>query len=117
MGNFKYKYRDRVCPGGWPILILTFTLIAGPSILVFIFTCYGIGGLYGTFFLGIPYLISLCNSLRVLINVTQTDPGIIPKLRSQNINYNRNYSVAYREANELNFDENKSAAANFFSLG
>lgn len=105
-----------MCPSGWAVLIATFIMIGGPSALVFIFSCHAIGGWYGTFFLGIPYLMSCANTLRILLNVALTDPGIIPKIRSSSINYNRNYSVSYREKDELKVDACKTGAANFFSL-
>ena len=91
-----------MCPSGWPALIVTFILIGVPSLMVFIFTCHIIGGWYGTFLLGFPYLASMANTLRNLLNVALTDPGIIPKIRSENINYNRTYQVDYRETDELN---------------
>ena len=69
-----------------------------------------------TALLDILYLASLANVLRTLFLTAFTDPGIIPKIRSSEINYNRTYSVAYRSPDEIDYDHEKSAGANFFAL-
>ena len=65
---------------------------------------YGIAGWYGTVLLGLPYLASLLNVLRNLYLCAMTEPGIIPKVRSQEINYNKTYFVAYRSADEIQYN-------------
>jgi hypothetical protein len=64
------------------MLIMTYVLILIPSTPVLVFTCYGIGGWPGSVFIGIPYLISVVNTIRLVMKVALTDPGIIPKLKS-----------------------------------
>ena len=98
------------------MLILTYILVLFPSVPVLIFTTYGIGGWIGSVFLGIPYLISMVNSIRLVMQVALTDPGIIPKLKSSEINYNKTYNVLYRNTEELTKDDNISEGRNFFSL-
>ena len=65
---------------------------------------YGIAGWWGTVLLGLPYLASLLNVLRNLYLCAMTEPGIIPKVRSQEINYNKTYFVAYRSADEIQYN-------------
>ena len=64
------------------MLIMTYVLILIPSTPVLVFTCYGIGGWAGSVFIGIAYLISVVNTIRLVMKVALTDPGIIPKLKS-----------------------------------
>jgi len=98
------------------MLIMTFVLILGPSTPVLIFTCYGIGGWAGSVFIGIPYFLSIFNTLRLVVMVAVTEPGIIPKLKSPEINYNKSHNVFYRKKEELTKDDTKSPGANFFAL-
>ena len=105
-----------MCPAGWPNLIMTYVLIIVPSFPVLVWTCYGIGGWAGSVFLGIPYFLSAFNTIRLVMKVALTDPGILPKLKSSQINYNKTHSVMYRKAEELSWDNTKSSGSNFFTL-
>jgi len=46
------------------------------------------------------YFASLANNLRVLYMCAAVEPGIIPKIRSKAVNYQRQYQVTYREAED-----------------
>ena len=46
-------------------------------------------GVVGGIFFDIVYLISFGNVLRVLYLCSRTEPGIIPKIRSKQIEYNK----------------------------
>ena len=52
----------------------------------------------GGAFLALFYFISLANVLRVLYLCASVEPGILPKLSSKVINYDRPYKVAYDPA-------------------
>ena len=55
---------------------------------------------WGTLF-GIFYMTSFVNVLRVLYLCSRTEPGIIPKLRSKQINYNKKYRVTYKTPEQV----------------
>ena len=46
-------------------------------------------------------MVSFINVLRVLYLCSRTEPGIIPKLRSKQINYNKKYHVTYKAPEEI----------------
>ena len=68
-------------------------------------------------------MISFVNVLRVLYLCSRTEPGIIPKLRSKQINYNKKYRVTYKTPEEVMDDYQKqrgtrtgiTAVESFFS--
>ena len=65
-------------------------------------TCsnYGIGEWVGVIFLGIVECLPLANTLRMFILCSYTEPGVIPKVRSDKIDYNKSHYVAYRNPAE-----------------
>ena len=81
-----------------------------------------LGPIGGTIFL-IFYLISLINTLRMLYLCGRTEPGFIPKIRSKQIDYNKQYRILYKTPDEIMEDvamksekqENFSAVEAFFS--
>jgi hypothetical protein len=77
-------------------------MITVPSLLLISFALYNIGGYPGLIIIGIGYLGSLFNVLRMCIKVSFTDPGIIPKVKSDLINYSvSNQHVSFREGVEI----------------
>ena len=68
-------------------------------------------------------MVSFINVLRVLYLCSRTEPGIIPKLRSKQINYNKKYNVTYKTPEEIMNDFKKqkntqssiTAVESFFS--
>jgi palmitoyltransferase ZDHHC9/14/18 len=91
-------------------------MIGIPSALTLGFTFYQTAGVAYLIIGGLFYFASVFNSLRCLVLCAITDPGILPKIPSSDVNYNRNYHVAYRDIDEIQQDENKSIGANFFTL-
>ena len=71
----------------------------------------------GGSFIFLLYGASLFNSLRFLYNCATIEPGIIPKIRSKSVNYQRGYKVAYREEEEtVVADGSLSQVEIYFSL-
>lgn len=61
---------------------------------------YEIGGWVAIVFLNIPYLLPVLNTLRFFMLCTYTEPGVIPKVRSAKIDYNKTHYVSYRTGQE-----------------
>lgn len=95
-GKMKYLGKDKVCPPDWPTSILAFIMILFPSIFVLIFTAFGLGGKIGGVFIDLLYVLSLLNLLRIHHLCRNTEPGILPRIRSKKIDYNKTYNVKYR---------------------
>lgn len=100
-GKMKYLGKDRVCPVDWPISMLTFAMIVVPSLFVLVFTIFRLCGYIGGAFLAAFYLVSLLNLLRIHHNCRNTEPGILPNIRSKRIDYNKSYNVRYRKLGEI----------------
>ncbi len=79
------------------------------------FSNFRIAEWYGTVFIGILELCFIGNAVRFFVLATYTDPGILPAVRSQKINYNRDYLVKYMSLDELSITDINPAEA-FFSL-
>ena len=103
-GKMRYLSKDRVCPVDWKVTILTSALIGVPSIFCLVFTCFSLCGKIGGWFLAAVYLISLCNLFRIHHLCRVTEPGILPRIRSKLIDYNKTYFCKYRTPGEI-FDE------------
>lgn len=88
-GNMRYLGKDRVCPVDWGISLLAFFMIVIPSLFVLIFSIFGLCGYIGGSFLAIFYVASLLNLLRIHHHCRNTEPGIIPNIRSKRIDYNK----------------------------
>ena len=73
-------------------------MILIPSGIVATVTNWSLTGWIGCWFLGAVYLVSVVNTIRILFLCAMTEPGIIPKIRSKEINYNQAYTVKYKEA-------------------
>lgn len=95
-GNMKYLGKDRVCPAEWPMTIMTTMFIIVPTVFVTCFTSFGLGGMIGGWFIAAAYLLSFLNLLRIHHNCRNTEPGILPRIRSKKIDYNKTYYVRYR---------------------
>jgi hypothetical protein len=65
------------------------------------FSFYQTAGWAYLIFGGLFYFASVFNSLRCLVLCAITDPGILPKIPSSDVNYNRSYHVAYRDIDEI----------------
>ena len=57
-------------------------MISGPTAFFLIVVCINIADYVGLILIGIPYFVSWLNSLRLIVKVASTDPGIIPKFKS-----------------------------------
>jgi hypothetical protein len=88
-GKMRYLGKDRVCPVDWPMSMVSFTMIIVPSTFVLIYSVFGLCGYIGGSFLAILYLISLLNLLRIHHHCRNTEPGILPNIRSKRIDYNK----------------------------
>ena len=89
MGNTRFRGGDRIYPSNFCFVFVTALMIAIPSAIVGVLTNYALTGWVGCWFLGIAYFISTFNTLRVLHLCSSTEPGIIPKIRSKEIAYNK----------------------------
>lgn len=121
MGNTKYIGGDRIVPSNNCFTLFTSLLIIGPSVFSMTFVNYSLlGWIGGTFFL-IFYLVSFINTLRILYLCSRTEPGIIPKIRSKQIEYNKQYRVTYKSPDKImeEFEEqsvlNKSPGKAFYT--
>ena len=97
----KYLGADRVWPPDWAMSLLTVFLILVPSLFVLVITTFKLCGKIGGWFLAIPYGLSLLNLLRIHHNCRNTEPGIVPNIRSKKIDYNKSYTVRYRSLTEI----------------
>ena len=63
-------------------------------------------------------MVSFINVLRVLYLCSRTEPGIIPKLRSKQINYNKKYHVTYKTPEEVmnDFKQQKNAQSSITAV-
>ena len=57
-------------------------------------------GWAGGVFICLAEAASLYITIRSLYLCATVEPGIIPKIRSKTVNYQKTYKVAYREADE-----------------
>lgn len=57
-------------------------------------------GIVGAILLGLAFLLPLVNTIRMFTACTYTEPGIIPRVRSAKIDYNKTHYVAYRQPEE-----------------
>ena len=58
-------------------------------ILIYDYRSYTLLGWVGGTFFDIAYIVSFGNVLRILYLCSRTEPGIIPKIRSKQIEYNK----------------------------
>ena len=101
MGNAKYRGGDKIYPSNFCFVFVTGLMIFVPSMIVATVTNWSLVGWVACWFLGAFYLVSMINALRILILCSTTEPGIIPKIRSKEINYNLLYRVKYKEPDQL----------------
>ena len=94
-GNALYRGKDRIRPANWQYLIATVLMIVIPSFPTLCIIPFMLLGWIGGTFLALLYLVSLANVLRILYQCASIEPGILPKLSSKIINYDRPYKVAY----------------------
>lgn len=97
----KYLGNDKVCPPDWLCSVVTIFMIVLPSLFVGIFTIFQLCGKVGGAILVVLYGISLLNLLRIHHLCRNTEPGIVPNIRSKRIDYNKQYYVKYRELNDV----------------
>ena len=89
MGNTRYIGGDRIVPSNNCFAILTALLIIVPSLFAMTYVSYELLGWIGGTFFDIAYIVSFGNVLRILYLCSRTEPGIIPKIRSKQIEYNK----------------------------
>jgi hypothetical protein len=58
------------------------------------------GGILGMILLDAIFLLPLVNTIRMFVLCTYTEPGIIPRVRSSKIDYNKTHYVSYRTGDE-----------------
>ena len=76
-------------------------------------------GWVGGAFIALFYLGSFLNTMRMLYLCATVEPGIIPKIRTKSVNYQRTYKVSYRDEDDLgplSAQQNLSPVETFFSL-
>ena len=124
MGNTKYISGDKIVPSNNFFAVFTSLLIILPSGFAMSYVSYSLlGWVFGIFF-DLFYLVSFLNTLRILYLCSRTEPGIIPKIRSKQIDYNKQYRVTYKTPDTImeEFKEqskqqnNQTAVQAFFSM-
>ena len=82
MGALTYKGKDRICHPCESICSFASSafLIILPSLGCLVFTVMEIGPLPVVILVFLFYTLSLVNSVRLLVKVAFTDPGIIPRV-------------------------------------
>jgi len=120
-GKMRYLSADRVCPAEWPASIITFFLIVIPSGFVLVYTIFELCGKIGGWFLAAFYLLCVLNLIRLHHHCRNTEPGVIPNIRSKRIDYNKQYFIRYRDLDaiykefESNQPRSEQVAKAFFS--
>lgn len=97
MGNARYLGGDRIRPVNWCFTIVTAFMIILPSIGALTIVPIDLVGWAGGIFICIVEAVSLFAAMRALYLCATVEPGIIPKIRSKIVNYQRTYRVTYRE--------------------
>jgi hypothetical protein len=99
MGALTYKGKDRICHPCESICSFASSafLIILPSLGCLVFTVMEIGPLPVVILVFLFYTLGLVNSVRLLVKVAFTDPGIIPRVKNSAIDYEKKYKVRYRE--------------------
>ena len=111
MGALTYRGKDRICHPCDSLCSFTLSLllIVIPSFACLAITVRGLGPLPLSIPVGIVYTISLVNSVRLIVKVAFTDPGIIPRVQNSAIDYEQVYKVSFRE-------RDVSSVAEFYDL-
>lgn len=99
-GKMKYIGKDKVIPKDICVTSILWVVILLPALFVMSYTNYSIGGWWGLPFIDILFLVPLVNTLRLYLMCSYTEPGIIPRVRSTKIDYNKTHYVAYRIGDE-----------------
>jgi len=97
----KYLGSDKVCPPDWLCSAGTALMIVVLSTFVCAFTIFQLCGKIGGAILAVFYIINTLNLLRVHHLCRNTEPGIVPNIRSKRIDYNKQYYITYREINDV----------------
>ncbi|CDW85688.1 dhhc-type zinc finger family protein [Stylonychia lemnae] len=95
IGGFTYIKDDKVRSSDFPICIASVFMIAAPSLLYLIVILPQTFTWYGSVIVGIIYVASLVANFAILLKCSLTDPGIIPSIKSSNINKDKYYYVKY----------------------
>ena len=101
MGNTKYIGGDKIIPASNCFAIFTSLCIIVPSGFAISFVNFTLLGWIGGFAFSIVYTVSFFNTLRILFLCSRTEPGIIPKIRSKQIEYNKTYQVTYKTPDKV----------------
>ena len=97
----RYLGKDRVCPVDWAATILTVLLILVPSTFILVYPTFKLCGPIGGWFVAAFYLVSLLNLLRIHHICRNTEPGIVPNIRSKRVDYNKQYFIRYRSVDAV----------------
>ncbi len=73
-------------------------------VFVHLFRDYSLGGWYGAVLIGLIELAFVGNAVRLFILATYTEPGIIPRITSNKIDYSRTHYVEYKSMEEISSD-------------
>ena len=101
MGNAVYRGRDRIKPSEWCVTVITYIMIVPPSIPCLSIVPFDLAGWIGGALIFLLYWVSFINMCRMLHLCSTVEPGIIPKIRSKELNYQRAYKVMYRTPEEI----------------
>lgn len=117
MGNTIYRGGDRIRPVNWCYSIVTACMIIIPSFFAVTVVPFDMAGWIGGTFVCFIELSSLIVTLRTLYKCATVEPGIIPKIKSKAVNYQKTYKVTYRSDDEkLEVMQDLTPVQAFFSL-
>ena len=104
IGNLSYngKHIRQPCGEDLCALIISTTLIILPTLVtVFLTLLISNDNWLPGIIMVVPYIVSGVNSVRLILKTAMTDPGIIPIVKSAQIDYTKFYKVKYREEGEM----------------
>ena len=100
-GFMSYISKDKVWPVDKNCSYFTSLLMITTSLFVLVFTVFSLCGKIVQWFVAVIYLVSLINTVRIHHLCRSTEPGILPRIRSKKIDYNKTYHVRYRKKEKV----------------
>ena len=102
MGNATYVGDDRIRPSQFFMVFVTFFMILFPSALYVSYVPIVVAGPIAGTFIILIYAASMINALRCLWLCSTIEPGIIPAIRSEKVDYERpSYMATFKNRWEL----------------
>ena len=99
-GKVKYIGNGRIIPSGADFACFTAVIIIFPTLFGITYVNYSLLGHWGTAF-GILWAATFINTLRILYLCATTEPGIIPRVKSNEIDYDVPYRVTYKSPEKI----------------